>query len=306
VPPELGKEMTEKKRVSGLGRGLAALLEEIGSEARPNEAPAASEASGPATMLPIASIRANPKQPRRDFDSGALDELVASIRMHGLVQPILVRPRPDGDYEIVAGERRWRAAQQARLHDVPVVIRDLKDGDAYEIALIENLQRADLNPVEEARAYQHLQAEYQRNADVIAEATGKSRSHVANMLRLLNLPGEVLDLVRDGRLSMGHARALIGHPEASRLAQAVVERELSVRQTEALVAEDAGRERQSRPRGAKREKDPDTAELERALSDALGLKVAIAGSGPSGRVVIDYANLDQLDMLAQRMIGSRF
>lgn len=299
--------MSDKKRASGLGRGLAALLEEIGSDARPNAMPAATEVSGPPATLPIARIHANPRQPRRHFDPAALDELVASVKATGLLQPILVRERRDGDYEIVAGERRWRAAQIAQLHEVPVVIRDLADADAFQIALIENIQRADLNPVEEAEGYRRLVQEYGYVQEDLGRVTGKSRSHIANLLRLLNLPEEVLDEVRDGRLTMGHARALIGHPDAERLADQIVRRNLSVRETEALVAGESGRTRQSRPRPAKSgRKDADTAELERTLSDAVGLRVTIDGSGPSGRVHIEYADLDQLDMLAQRLIGGRF
>jgi ParB family transcriptional regulator, chromosome partitioning protein len=301
------KPMTDKKRASGLGRGLAALLEEIGSEARSPEAAPPQTPAGPPTVLPISRIHPNPRQPRRHFDPAAMAELVDSIKATGLLQPILVRERREGDYEIVAGERRWRAAQMAQLHEVPVVVRNLADGDAFQVALIENVQRADLNPIEEAEGYRRLVHEYGYVQDDLQRVTGKSRSHVANLLRLLNLPPAVLDAVRDGRLTMGHARALVGHPDAERLADRIIRDNLSVRETEALVAGETGRERQSRPRGAKRgEKDADTAELERALSDALGLKVAIDGPGPSGRVHIDYANLDQLDMLAQRLIGGRF
>jgi ParB family chromosome partitioning protein len=300
--------MTDKRRVSGLGRGLAALLEEIGSEARPAEAVAAAGGSeAPPTTLPISLIHANPRQPRRHFDPTALTELVDSIKASGLLQPILVRERRGGGYEIVAGERRWRAAQMAQLHEVPVVVRQLSDADAFQIALVENIQRADLNPVEEAEGYHRLVHEYGYLQDDLARVTGKSRSHVANLLRLLNLPEEVLDVVRDGRLTMGHARALIGNPEAERLAARIIRENLSVRDTEALVAGETGRERQSRPRGTKRtDKDADTAELERALSDALGLRVTVDGSGASGRIHIDYGTLDQLDMVAQRLIGSRF
>lgn len=300
--------MTDKRRASGLGRGLAALLEEIGSEARPADSTAAERGpDSPPTMLPISRIHPNPRQPRRHFDPTALAELVESIKTSGLLQPILVRERRGGGYEIIAGERRWRAAQAAQLHDVPVIVRELSDADAFQIALVENIQRADLNPVEEAEGYHRLVHEFGYLQDDLARVTGKSRSHVANLLRLLNLPEEVLDVVRDGRLTMGHARALIGNPDAERLAAQIIRENLSVRETEALVAGESGRERQSRPRGGKRtEKDADTAELERALSDALGLRVTIEGGGSSGRIHIDFADLDQLDMVAQRLIGGRF
>ena len=299
--------MTEKKL--GLGRGLSALLEEIGGSGNVKARGAEAAAANPAwTYIPTASIRANPNQPRRHFDAEALAELSDSIRAHGMLQPVLVRESGYGDFELVAGERRWRAAQAVPLHEVPAIIRRLDDAVAFEIALIENIQRADLNPVEEAEGYQRLVVEFGHTQDSIAKVTGKSRSHIANLLRLLKLPAAVLDLVRDGRLTMGHARALIGHPEAEALADQVVDSNLSVRETEALVADQAGRERQSRPRGAPRgaDKDPDTEALERALSESIGLKVTIEGAGIAGRVRIDYASLDQLDMLAQRLSGGRF
>ena len=225
-----------------------------------------------------------------------------------MLQPVLVRDSGYGNYELVAGERRWRAAQAVPLHEVPAIIRRLDDAVAFEIALIENIQRADLNPVEEAEGYQRLTDEFGHTQDSIAKVTGKSRSHIANLLRLLKLPVPVLDLVRDGKLTMGHARALIGHPEAEALAEQVVADNLSVRETETLVADQVGRERQSRPRGTPRAsaKDPDTEALERALSESIGLKVTIEGAGIAGRVRIDFASLDQLDMLAQRLSGGRF
>ena len=297
--------MNEKK--TGLGRGLSALLEEIGGPA--NLAPNGTPRSGAGwKFIPTAMIRANPNQPRRHFDPAAMAELTESIRVRGMLQPILVRSLSFGEFEVVAGERRWRAAQAVPMHEVPVIVRDLDDRAAYEIALIENIQRSDLNPVEEAEGYQRLLSEFNHTQDSIAESTGKSRSHIANLVRLLKLPAGVLDLVRDGKLTMGHARALIGHPEAEALAEQVVEGNLSVRETEALVANQAGRERQSRPRGAPRPtaKDPDTEALERALSESIGLKVTIEGAGISGKVRIDYASLDQLDMLAQRLSGGRF
>lgn len=297
--------MNDKK--TGLGRGLSALLEEVGGPG--NLLPNGTPRSGVGwKFVPTAMIRANPNQPRRHFDPAAMAELTESIRVRGMLQPILVRSLSFGEFEVVAGERRWRAAQAVPMHEIPVIIRDLDDRAAFEIALIENIQRSDLNPVEEAEGFQRLIAEFNHTQDSIAESTGKSRSHVANLVRLLKLPAGVLDLVRDGKLSMGHARALIGHPEAEALAEQVVEGNLSVRETETLVADQAGRERQSRPRGAPRPsaKDPDTEALERALSESIGLKVTIEGAGISGWVRIDYASLDQLDMLAQRLSGGRF
>ena len=302
--------MVEKKRASGLGRGLSALLDDIGPGSA-GAAPAAVDAADiPPTMLPIAQIRPNPRQPRRRFDQAALDELIASVKVRGVVQPILVRPTGGGAYEIVAGERRWRAAQAAQLHELPVVVRDLDDSAAFEIALIENIQRSDLNPIEEAEGYQRLIGDYGHTQDAISQLVGKSRSHIANLLRLLNLPPAVRDMVRDGSLSMGHARAVLGVADPEALARHIVDRSLSVRETEALVAGEQGRRREPTRRAgapsAAGHKDPDTEALERSLSEAIGLRVGIAGTGTAGRVVIDYATLDQLDMLAQRLIGGRF
>jgi ParB family chromosome partitioning protein len=300
--------MNENKRPQGLGRGLSALLHEIGGPEALK--PAGAPKSGPSwQMLPTAMIRANPHQPRRHFDPAELAELTESIRVRGMLQPILVRALGSGQFEVVAGERRWRAAQAVPLHEVPVIIRDLDDRATFEIALIENIQRSDLNPIEEAEGYQRLIGDFGYTQDGIAESTGKSRSHIANLLRLLKLPMDVVDMVRDGELSMGHARALIGHEDAVELAERVVRGGLSVRETEALAADHKGRERQARPRGPavrNGSKDPDTEALERALSESIGLKVTIDGTGQAGRMVIDYATLDQLDMLAQRLSGGRF
>lgn len=301
--------MSDKKRPLGLGRGLAALLEEIGpSSARGDDTGAAASDGTPPALVPVASISPNPNQPRREFDETELQQLSSSIRTHGLVQPLLLRPAPNGGYEIVAGERRWRAAQMAQIHEVPAVVRPMDDATAYQIAIVENVQRADLNPVEEARAYDRLTSDYGHSAEAIGTLVGKSRSHIANMMRLLKLPNRALDLLRDGQLSVGHARALVGREDAADLAEDIVDQNLSVREVEELVAGRRNRERQSRPRPTARsgEKDPDTAALEAALSDATGLKVSIAGSGATGRVVIDYTDLDQLDMLVQRLIGGRF
>lgn len=297
--------VNDKKR-SGLGRGLAALLEEIGGPVNNGSAAVPPPAQG-WTTLPTADIRPNPRQPRRRFDDAGMAELIASVKNNGLVQPILVRPVGD-KWEIVAGERRWRAAQAAQVHELPVVVRELDERRAFEIAIVENVQRADLNPVEEAESYQRLHEEFGNSQEEIAAATGKSRSHVANLMRLLKLPAAVLDHVREGRLSMGHARALIGQDEAEALASQIISRGLSVRETEALAASDTGRSRAPRLRGnaGSGSRDPDTEALERALSESIGLKVTIDGRGASGRLVIDYATLDQLDMIAQRLGGGRF
>ncbi len=285
--------MTEKKR--SLGRGLSALIEEA--------APAATgwaSAEG-IRRLPISQIRANPSQPRRRFDQAALDELAASVREHGVLQPILVRPL-DGGYEIVAGERRWRAAQAAQLHDMPALVRSLDDSSAFEIALIENVQRSDLNAIEEARGYQRLSSDFGHTQDALAKIVGKARSHVANLLRLLALPAEVQELVENGSLSMGHARAVAASADPAALAARVIAQGLSVRATEKLAAG----LRTSRPRHslapAAGSNDPNIDALEAQLAEALGLPVALAlsASGASGSLTIRFDSLDQLDWLAGR------
>jgi ParB family transcriptional regulator, chromosome partitioning protein len=289
--------MSEVKR--GLGRGLSALLGEVATEQ-----PIARDASRPAgvQMLPIASIAPNPDQPRRHFDSAALDELAASLTERGLIQPIIVRPHGQR-YQIVAGERRWRAAQRAQLHEVPVVVRALGDAETMELAIVENVQRQDLNAIEEAAAYQRLMADFGHTQDALSKIVGKSRSHVANLLRLLDLPETVRDAVADGKLSMGHARALLAVPDAEPLAQEVIRRGLSVRETEALAR--GGRPARRREPVAKgeQETDNDIKLLERQLGDQLGLKVTISHGPQGGGVMIGYATLDQLDMVCQRLSG---
>lgn len=296
----------EQKR--GLGRGLSALLDEISIAPNSAEQQVGSTEAGVVQTLPIARIRANPRQPRRRFDEAALAELVESVRSRGLLQPILVRPK-DGNYEIVAGERRWRAAQAAQLHDVPVVVKELDDATAFEIALVENIQRADLNPIEEAEGYRRLIDEYGHTQEELARLTAKSRSHVANLLRLLDLPAAVREHVVEGRLTMGHARALVSAPDAEALAGKVIEAGLSVRQTEALASGAQGRApAPARPRGKDfpEEKDADTLALERLLAESLGLPVSVDADGIRGKVTIGYVNLDQLDMICRRLTGDRF
>lgn len=273
------------KKPTRLGMGLSALM---------GDAKAAPAAPGGATRtLPVESLEPSPFQARAMPDPAALAELAASIKEHGILQPILVRPKPGtaGKFQILGGERRWRAAQQAKLHDVPVVIRDLDDRAAMAAGLVENLQREDLNALEEAEGYHRLMGEFGLKQESLGQAVGKSRSHVANTLRLLNLPGRVRDLLRTGTLSAGHARALLGAQDPEKLAAMVVVRGLSVRQTEALAAA-APRDPAAR-RGAKQ--DPDTAALERRLTERLGLKVAIRAAGKGGQVTISYRDLDQLD-----------
>ncbi len=286
--------MVKKSASRGLGRGLSALI----GEPEVDTANPAGVGAATVAQVSIADLKPNPDQPRRRFDPAELDELAASLRLRGVVQPLIVRPDPSGEgWQIVAGERRWRAAQKAQLHDVPVVIReDLTESDVLEIALVENVQRSDLNPVEEARAYSRLIDDFGHTQERLAAALGKSRSHLANTLRLLSLPEAALDLLEAGRISAGHARALIGSPDPARLAAEVAARGLSVRQTEALarrIKVDPS------PKRRTTEKDPDTMALEADLTAALGLAVRIehksGGEGASGELRITYKDLDELD-----------
>lgn len=255
-------------------------------------------------MLPVARLVPNPDQPRRHFDETALEELATSLSRQGLIQPIVVRPRGD-TYEIVAGERRWRAAQRARLHDVPVIVRELDDAQTIELAIIENVQRQDLNAIEEAQAYQRLAAEYGHTQEALARIVGKSRSHVANLLRLLDLPGPVQEALADGRLSMGHARALAAAADPEALSHEVIRRGLSVRETEALAR--GAKPRASRPGKLEyKGSDADVIALERQLGDQLGLAVGIVHGPGGGSVTISYASLEQLDMICQRLSGEGF
>jgi ParB family chromosome partitioning protein len=262
-------------------------------------------------MLPVGSLQPHPDQPRRHFDEAALDELAASISARGLIQPIVVRPH-GRDYQIVAGERRWRAAQRARLHEVPVVIRDFDDAQTLEVALIENIQRQDLNAIEEAQAYQRLAGEFGHTQEALAKIVHKSRSHVANLLRLLELPDTVQGQVVNGALSMGHARALLGANEVEALADQVIARGLSVRETEKLTREAKGGGRKGSDEGEKGAvkvptgqdaADADIAALEGQLADLLGLSVRIAHGEKGGTLTLSYSTLDQLDMVCQRLTG---
>ena len=282
--------MTAKDPGPRLGRGLAALL----GDSAPNLSPHG--ATDSVTSLPIEHLAPGPFQPRGDFDPASMAELVDSIRARGILQPLLVRPKPDerDRYQIIAGERRWRAAQQAGLHTVPTLIRDLTDAEAMAAALVENLQRQDLNAIEEAEGYQRLVDEFGLTQERLAEAVGKSRSHVANTLRLRNLPTPVLAELRKGNLTAGHARALLNHPEPAKAAMAVIAKGLNVRQTEALLS---GRANARKAPGDAPSKDPETVALERDLSERLGLKVDIAFDGKGGTLRIQYRSLDQLDSI---------
>jgi ParB family chromosome partitioning protein len=291
-----------RRRPSGLGRGLSSLLGEVAHEA-PVDGAGGAPARGSVQMIAVASIEPNLAQPRRVFQEEALAELAESIRTRGVIQPIVVRPR-DGRFQIVAGERRWRAAQKARLHEMPAIVRDFDDAETLEVALIENIQRQDLNAIEEAQGYKRLVDDYGHTQDALGKLVHKSRSHVANLLRLLDLPQEVQDLVGSGQLSMGHARALIPAEDPEALAQEVVKRGLSVRETEKLVR--GGRPKQLRLgpleyKGA----DADIAALERQLGDMLGLNVTIKHGPKGGTVMLAYSSLDQLDMICQRLSGEK-
>jgi ParB family chromosome partitioning protein len=290
-----------RKRPSGLGRGLSSLLGEVAQEAP--VAGASGVSRGGVQLMPVSSIEPHLGQPRRHFDEEALAELAASIQARGLIQPIVVRPHGHR-YQIVAGERRWRAAQKARLHEVPVIVRDFSDAETLEVALLENIQRRDLNAIEEAEAYKRLMSEYGHTQEALARLVHKSRSHIANLLRLLDLPQAVREMVVTGELSMGHARALVGASEAEAIARDVVERGLSVRETEKLARfGKPGRERQ--PRLEYKGASADIDMLERQLGDMLGLKVRISHRPDGGTVSLDYSSLDQLDMICQRLSGEK-
>jgi ParB family chromosome partitioning protein len=284
--------MSRKDAGPRLGRGLAALM----GDAAPPEL--AASPAGPSGIA-IEFLEPGPFQPRGPFDPAALTELVESVKARGILQPLLVRPHPDDPtrFQIIAGERRWRAAQAAGLHEVPALVRDLTDTDAMAAALVENLQRQDLNAMEEAQGYRRLLDEFGLTQEQLAEAVGKSRSHVANMMRLLNLPATVQGEVRNGALTAGHARALLAHPDPARAALQVIARGLNVRQTEALAAGRPAHDDSGPATTRTRSKDAETQALETELSERLGLRVEIAFDGKGGTVRIHYRSLDQLDGL---------
>jgi ParB family chromosome partitioning protein len=283
---------------SRLGRGLAALIGDVGDERAPDEH------DRKPRRAPIESLKPNPRNPRRDFTDAELDELAASIRERGIIQPIVVRAAPGAknDFEIIAGERRWRAAQQAKLHEVPVLIHDVSDKEALELAIVENVQRADLNPLEEALGYQQLIAEFGYTQVALADVIGKSRPHVANTLRLLKLPESVLSYIREGKLAAGHARALINAEDPEGAARQIVEGGMTVRDAEAMAARPGKAKRVSKGRATK---DADTMALEKALSDSLGMLVTIMHkANGSGEVRVRYSNLEQLDAISRRLHAS--
>jgi ParB family transcriptional regulator, chromosome partitioning protein len=296
------KAMADESR-SRLGRGLASLIGDVGREAgAPPERPRSQR------KVPIEFLKPNPRNPRRTFSDAELGELTDSIKQHGVIQPIVVRPvkGTQDRFEIIAGERRWRASQAAGLHEVPIVPVDVSDSDALELAIIENVQREDLNAMEEAQGYHALANEFQRSQEDIAKIVGKSRSHVANMMRLTKLPAEVQGFIATGQLSAGHARALINLPDPLSAAKRIVKEGLNVRQTEALAHDEGVPERKpQKPRAgassAKEKKDADTIALEKRVSDALGLNVTISHRDPGGTVQISYRNLEQLDEVTRRL-----
>jgi ParB family chromosome partitioning protein len=295
-----GLAMADEAR-SRLGRGLASLIGDVGGEAAHVERPSRNQ-----RKVPIEFLKANPRNPRRAFADAELAELAASIKQHGVIQPIVVRPVKGSNdrFEIIAGERRWRASQIAGLHEVPIVPLDVTDSAAMEIAIIENVQREDLNAMEEAQGYHALAETYKHSQDEIAKIVGKSRSHVANMMRLTKLPEDVQGLIASGQLSNGHARALINLPDASGAAKRIIAEGLNVRQTEALAHEEGVPERapqKPRTSSPKAAKDADTIALEKRVSDVLGLKVSVDHRDPGGTVIIKYRDLDQLDEILKRL-----
>lgn len=291
--------MAENRTKSrGLGRGLSALMADVGET--PIPAQSTDETRRPDMVVPIENIEPNPDQPRRRFDPEHLEDLANSIREKGVIQPLIVREKSGGKYEIVAGERRWRASQKAQLHELPVIVRDFDDTEVLEIAIIENIQRSDLNPVEEAAGYRQLMDRFGHTQDAMSKALGKSRSHIANLLRLLNLPQDIQDLVEEGKLSSGHARALITSDHAQVIAKRIVNEGLSVRATEALVKKYASGDLE-KPKKAKPAKDADTKALEGDLTANLGMSVQIdhKAGGESGQITIKYKDMEQLDELCR-------
>ncbi|MEC8665822.1 MAG: ParB/RepB/Spo0J family partition protein [Pseudomonadota bacterium] len=304
----MSDSMTEEKPVDskkrGLGRGLNALFEDE-EGVYPQADPDGHTPGAERTMVGLDQLEPGTYQPRRNFNDESLKELAESISVHGVLQPLVVRKKPgfDGTFEIIAGERRWRASQIAQLHEVPVIIKELNDEQALEIALIENLQREDLNPIDEARGYKQLVEEFGHTQEKAAAILGKSRSHVANMMRLLMLPSKVLEMLKDGKLTMGHARTLITADDPEALAKIIVEQGLSVRAAEQLAADFAAGKAVKGKKKAKIAKDVDTVALEEEVSNAIGMKVSIDAKGSKGAGVmkISYKSLDQLDEVLHRL-----
>lgn len=292
--------MADKEKRRGLGRGLSALMADVA------ETQTVAEQGSAEQYVPIEQISPNPEQPRKRFDTEDLNDLANSIREKGVIQPLIVRRRENGSFEIVAGERRWRASQMAQLHQLPVIIREFTDVEVLEVAIIENIQRADLNSVEEAAGYRQLMDRFGHTQEKMAEALGKSRSHIANLLRLLNLPETVLEMVRKGDLSAGHARTLVTSDDPVKLANQIVAGGLSVRAAEALVkkaqsGDDAAPAKKAR--SSAEEKDADTRALEGDLSANLGLKVTLnhKPGQEAGQMVLSYKTMEELDEICRRL-----
>lgn len=292
---------SSKSQKRGLGRGLSALMSDVEGPASPSQTRQSAERT-----LPVDQIYPNPDQPRRTFDEQALDDLTASIAEKGIIQPLIVRQKDsdNGSYEIVAGERRWRAAQRAQLHEVPVIVRDFDDVEVLEVAIIENIQRSDLNAIDEASGYKQLMEKFGRTQDEMGKALGKSRSHIANSVRLLTLPNSVQSLLADGRLSAGHARTLVGHPDADQLAAEIVKKGLSVRAAEKLAKTAKPKQQRLRAKSTT-VKDADTVQIENDLTAHLGLRVNIAHAPgkENGQVILNYRDLEQLDDLLRLLSG---
>jgi ParB family chromosome partitioning protein len=291
-----------KSRGTQLGRGLSALLGNEAVEIPHSRTPGGNDTEGRGfSLMPVEFLVQSPLQPRRVFNQDDIDALAESIKERGILQPILVRPNPlnADEYEIIAGERRWRAAQLAQLHEVPVIIKELNDEEVLEVALIENIQRADLNALEEAFGYRRLIDDFEHTQDSLATALGKSRSHIANTLRLLVLPDGVKKLLANGAISAGHARALIGAVNPKEVANEIVKRGLNVRQVERLVRASKDGLQKSAPKS--KEKDSDTLALESSLSDVLGLNVEIDFNGSGGKLSVKYKTLEQLDDIIRRL-----
>ncbi|PSK88421.1 ParB family chromosome partitioning protein [Limimaricola soesokkakensis] len=293
--------MAEKQKTRGLGRGLSALMADVTQDQTTAE-----QARRPDMMVPIEKIRPNPDQPRRHFDETALEELASSIREKGVIQPLIVRrdPNRDGYFEIVAGERRWRASQIAKLHELPVLIREYSDTEVLEVAIIENIQRADLNAIDEAAGYRQLMDRFGHTQEQLASALGKSRSHIANLMRLLSLPADVQEMLTTGQLTAGHARTLVGNEHASSLARQILLKGMSVRDAESLVRKPG---KAPTPKAARKpSKDADTLQIESELSATLKMPVSIDhdGQGEGGRISMRYRDLEQLDDILRVLSGN--
>ena len=297
--------MSEKKtKKRGLGRGLSALMSDVTQEITPHVDQALRRAD---FFVPVEQVQPNPDQPRRAFDDAALQELATSIAEKGVIQPLIVREHPTrtGIYEIVAGERRWRASQIAQLHDIPVIVRQYTDTEVLEVAIIENIQRADLNPIDEGAGYRQLMQKFGHTQEQLSSVLGKSRSHIANVIRLLSLPDGVRAYLVDGKLTAGHARTLIGHDDAQRLADHIVKTGMSVRDAEKLAKQGLTKAKTTKTINSVTGKDADTVQIEGELSAALGMKVSIdhASGTEGGRLSVIYRNLDQLDDLLRALSG---